>query len=106
MTGTARISSASRPSPTRCDSGRCGADSRLNSALPSEIERRAAEQDDRGLEVGVAAGMVQHQLVADRGDDDAGDDQDVQIGVAVARKPAGIVGAAIWRLPRSAPMLK
>ena len=106
-TMAAGTSSASAPSPARCDSGKYRRGEPLEQAVAEQIKRRPAEDDGGGLHVGVAAGMVQHQLVADRRDDDA-------------RRRSGCAGRcsrcarcgrdrrrrrSSW-LPRSAPMLK
>ncbi len=80
-----------QPSPTRWDSGMLGADSRLNSALPTDRAPDRRELPGRWQDrLRVAVRMVQHQFVGDRGDDDARHDQDMEIGIAAARERAGI----------------
>ncbi len=51
--------------------------------------------------VGEAFGMMQHQLVADRGDDDAGDDRQMQIGKASRASWPGSPGR--WECARRSP---
>ena len=60
--------------------------------MGDEVDRRAG--DDRG-DLGAAqrlAGVGDHQLVADRRDDDPGDEHDVQVRVGVARHARAVGG--------------
>ncbi len=77
----AGTSSASSPSPTRCESGKCRALTRLNSKIARKIESRPADQHGGGLDIRVAGRMRQHQFVADGHDDDARHQQQMQVGV-------------------------
>ena len=62
----------------------------LEQNVADQKERGAAEHGHDGLGVGVAGRMRQHELVGDGGDDDAGDDEDLDVGVGETREPAGI----------------
>ena len=60
--------------------------------MPEEIDRGAGdERDELGSRKGVAW-MSDHELVADRGGDDPGDDDDVKECVSVPREPSAIPG--------------
>lgn len=61
----------------------------LEQRIAEQIQRRAAEDRSDARILGMA-GMHQYQLVGDRADHDAADDQHMQIGVRRTRHPAGI----------------
>ena len=64
----------------------------LNSSVPGQKERRAAEHRGHRLRAGVPQGMGDGQLVADGGDDDAGHHRQVEVGVGGPAQRPGIVG--------------
>ena len=78
----------------------------LEQEVAQQIERRTAQQHRSRLAVGVAIGMREHQLVADRGNDDARHQRQMHVGVGETRQPARIARAAMRRLAVSAPILK
>ena len=80
-TAAAGTSPASKPRPARCDSGNAAGDGPLEQKVAEEEQRRPAEHGRRGRDFRAPGRMGQHQLVGDRGDDDAGHDQKVEVGV-------------------------
>ena len=77
-------------------------DRSLEERRADEIERRPAGDRGDHLAVDVPVGMGEEQLVADRRDDDAGDDGQVEVGVGEPRQPARVarvgdaLAAALW----------
>ena len=88
---------ASAASGTQAASaGGCGAGPGLRAADPGaerhqseEVQRWSAQGSQRPGHTQLVAGVGDHQLVAHCGEEDAGDDRQVQVGVGVAAHPPG-----------------
>ena len=66
----------------------------LEEGMPGEEERRPSEDGCDGGHVGLPDRMGDHELVADGGDDDAGHQRQVRVGVRRARDASSIIGSA------------
>ena len=59
----------------------------LNRMVPIRNSKRAADRAQHRPWIGMPAGMLQHEFIGHRRDDDAGDDRQMQVGIGEPRQP-------------------